>query len=177
MALKLMLLLVVLKLVTVTTSYASGNAGGIFGPALFIGAMLGGTVGTLAHRLFPTYTATPGAYALVGMGAAFAGIVRAPMTSVVMIFELTQDYAVIVPLMIANLVSLFIASRLQHEPVYEALAVQDGIHLPSAEARQERDHRRVLRVLRPAIESLPAEITVREALERVRSSEFRTWVV
>src|SRR5207248_5552963 len=67
MALKLMALLVVLKLITVTTSYASGNAGGIFGPALFIGAMLGGSLGTLAHRLFPAYTATPGAYALVGM--------------------------------------------------------------------------------------------------------------
>ena len=82
MALNLMVLLVVLKLLAVTTSYASGNAGGIFGPALFIGAMLGGTVGTVAHRLLPAYTATPGAYALVGMGAVFAGIVRAPMTSV-----------------------------------------------------------------------------------------------
>jgi CIC family chloride channel protein len=177
MALKLMLVLVVLKLLAVTTSYASGNAGGIFGPSLFIGAMLGGAVGTGAHHLFPAYTATPGAYALVGMGAVFAGIVRAPMTSVLMIFEMTQDYAVIVPLMIANLVSLFIASRLQHEPIYEALAVQDGIHLPSAEARQQRDHRRVLRVLRPAIESLPAEITVQDALMRVRASEFRTWVL
>src|ERR1022692_3985473 len=135
MAFNLMVLLVVLKLIAVTTSYASGNAGGIFGPSLFIGAMLGGTVGTVAHHLFPAHTATPGAYALVGMGAVFAGVVRAPMTSVLMIFEMTQDYAVIVPLMIANLVSLFIASRLQHEPIYEALAVQDGIHLPSAEGR------------------------------------------
>ncbi len=111
MALELMALLVVLKLIAVTASYASGNAGGIFGPSLFIGAMLGGSVGTLAHSWFPAHTATPGAYALVGMGAVFAGIVRAPMTSVLMIFEMTQDYAVIVPLMIANLVSLFIASR------------------------------------------------------------------
>src|SRR5271157_2520645 len=119
MALKLMALLVVLKLFAVTTSYASGNAGGIFGPALFLGAMLGGTVGTVAHRLLPAHTATAGAYALVGMGAVFAGIVRAPMTSVVMIFEMTQDYAVIVPLMIANLVSLFISSRLQRQPIYD----------------------------------------------------------
>src|SRR5229473_397305 len=125
MAFKMMLLLVVLKLIAVTTSYASGNAGGIFGPSLFIGAMLGGAVGTGAHHLFPAYTATPGAYALVGMGAVFAGIVRAPMTSVLMIFEMTQDYAVIVPLMISNLVSLFISSRLQQQPIYEALAVQD----------------------------------------------------
>jgi CIC family chloride channel protein len=177
MALKLMLALIVLKLLTVTTSYASGNAGGIFGPSLFIGAMLGGSLGTLAHRLLPGYTATPGAYALVGMGAVFAGIVRAPMTSVLMIFEMTQDYAVIVPLMIANLVSLFISSRLQHKPIYEELAIQDGIHLPTGEARQRLAQRQVMRVMRPASSTLPAELTVREAVERVRASEFRTWLV
>ena len=177
MTFQLMALLVVLKLLTVTTSYASGNAGGIFGPALFIGAMLGGTVGTVAHHLFPAYTATPGAYALVGMGAAFAGIVRAPMTSVLMIFEMTQDYAVIVPLMIANLVSLFIASQLQHEPIYEALAVQDGIHLPAAKTRQRQGQRQVIRVMQAASQLLPAEITVREALKSVESSGIRTWLV
>ena len=177
MALTLMVLLLVLKLFAVTTSYASGNAGGIFGPALFIGAMLGGTVGTVAHRLLPAYTATAGAYALVGMGAVFAGIVRAPMTSVLMIFEMTQDYAVIVPLMIANLVSLFISSRLQRQPIYDALAVQDGIHLPTAETRHRHGQRQVTRVMHTATELLPSEITVEEALERVRSSEFRTWLV
>jgi CIC family chloride channel protein len=176
MAFKMMLLLVVLKLFAVTGSYASGNAGGIFGPALFIGAMVGGSVGTVAHHLFPAYTATPGAYALVGMGALFAGIVRAPMTSVLMIFEMTQDYAVIVPLMIANMVSLFIASRLQHEPIYEALAVQDGIHLPSG-AHHRRSHRTVAKITQPASHLLPAKITVREAFERVSSSKLRTWLV
>jgi CIC family chloride channel protein len=154
-----------------------GNAGGIFGPALFIGAMLGGSLGTFAHRLFPAYTAMPGAYALVGMGAVFAGIVRAPMTSVLMIFEMTQDYAVIVPLMIANLVSLFVSSRLQGQPIYEALAIQDGIHLPTAEARQRHDQRHVVRVMRTPTALLPTESTVREALEQVHSSEFRTWLV
>ena len=177
MAFNLMVLLVVLKLIAVTTSYASGNAGGIFGPALFIGAMLGGAVGTVAHHLLPAHTATPGAYALVGMGAVFAGIVRAPMTSVVMIFEMTQDYAVIVPLMIANLVSLFISSRLQRQPIYEALAVQDGIHLPTAETRHRHGQRQVTRITHAATQLLPSEITVEEALERVRSSEFRTWLV
>lgn len=177
MALNLMVLLLVLKLITVTTSYASGNAGGIFGPALFIGAMLGGAVGSVAHRLLPAYTATAGAYALVGMGAVFAGIVRAPMTSVLMIFEMTQDYAVIVPLMIANLVSLFISSQLQRQPIYEALAVQDGIHLPSAETRQRKDKRQIIRIMRQLTESLPSELTVREALQQADSSAFRTWLV
>jgi len=177
MALHLMVLLVVLKLLAVTTSYASGNAGGIFGPSLFIGAMLGGAVGTVAHRLLPAHTATPGAYALVGMGAVFAGIVRTPMTSVLMIFEMTQDYAVIVPLMISNLVSFFISSRLQQQPIYEVLAIQDGIHLPSAEARQRRGQLQIIQVMRPATEVLPTQMTVQEALERVAASEFRAWPV
>jgi chloride channel protein, CIC family len=111
------------------------------------------------------------------MGTAFAGIVRAPMTSVLMIFEMTQDYAVIVPLMISNLVSLFISSRLQRTPIYEALAIQDGLHLPTAESRQRSGERQVIRIMRPAAESLRAEITIRESLERARSSKFRTWLV
>jgi CIC family chloride channel protein len=178
MAFRMMLLLVVLKLIAVTASYASGNAGGIFGPALFLGAMLGGSVGTVAHHFFPAYTATPGAYAIVGMGALFAGIVRAPMTSVLMIFEITQDYAVIVPLMIANMVSLFIASRLQHQPIYEALAIQDGIHLPTAETRQRFGQRQIITVMQTAEnDSLPVETTLREAVEKARQAPFRTVLV
>lgn len=177
MALKLMLLLILLKFITVTTSYASGNAGGIFAPALFIGAMLGGSLGTFAHHFFPAYTASPGAYALVGMGALFAGIIRAPMTSVVMIFEMTQDYAVIVPLMISNLISLFIASRLQPKPIYEALSEQDGIHLPTAESRNRSTDRQVARIMRPSAQSLSTETTAREALAEFRTAKFNTWLV
>jgi CIC family chloride channel protein len=177
MVFHLMVLLLVLKLFAVTTSYASGNAGGIFGPALFLGAMVGGAVGTGAHHLFPAYTATPGAYALVGMGAVFAGIVRAPMTSVLMIFEMTQDYAVIVPLMIANLVSLFIASQLQHEPIYEALAIQDGIHLPRSKGRPRRGQRHVASVMRSASQMLPSELTVQEARDQSAAGELQTWLV
>lgn len=177
MALKLMALLVVLKLLAVSTSYASGNAGGIFGPSLFMGAMLGGTVGSVAHHLLPAYTATPGAYALVGMGAAFAGIVRAPMTSVLMILETTRDYTVIVPLMISNLVSFFISSRLQREPIYIALAFQDGIHLPTAETRRRHARRQVIQATRAATEVLPAQMTVGGALQRVGSSTFQAWPV
>jgi chloride channel protein, CIC family len=177
MALKLMLLLMVLKFFAVTTSYASGNAGGIFGPALFLGAMLGGSLGTIAHGLSPTHVATPGVYALVGMGTAFAGIVRAPMTSVVMIFETTRDYAVIVPLMISNLVSFFISSRLQPEPIYDVLAQQDGIHLPRGDESALDGQRRVVRAMRPADEVLPCGITVSVALERVKSSAIHAWPV
>jgi CIC family chloride channel protein len=177
MAVKLMVLLLVLKFFAVTTSYASGNAGGIFGPALFLGAMLGGIVGTAAHHVAPAHVAAPGVYALVGMGTAFAGIIRAPMTSVVMIFETTRDYAIIVPLMISNLVSFFISSRLQREPIYEVLARQDGIHLPGAESRSVERQRRVISAMRPATEILDSESTIQEAMEKVRASAFHSWPV
>lgn len=175
MALKVMILLLVLKFFAVVASYASGNAGGIFGPSLFLGAMLGGIVGNLANHFLPNYVGTPGAYALVGMGTAFAGIVRAPMTSVVMIFEITRDYAVIVPLMISNLVSFFISARFQKQPIYEVLAQQDGIHLPSVETRQQGEQRQVVQAMRDATEVLSADMTVQEALEKSKSSEFHAW--
>jgi CIC family chloride channel protein len=132
--------------------------------------MLGGAVGSVAHSLMPAHTAVPGAYALVGMGAAFAGIIRVPMTSVIMIFEITHDYAIIVPLMIANLVSFFVSSRLQRTPIYEALALQGGIHLPSAQAREGEEVLRVGRAMRPCGEVLSPDLTVAEALERSRRS-------
>ena len=137
MALKMMLLLLALKLVATTASYGSGNAGGIFGPSLFIGAMLGGAVGHVVHSLLPYQTGNAGAYALVGMGAAFAGIVRTPLTCVIMIFEITRDYSIIVPLMIANMCSYIVALRLPRLPIYEALSRQEGITMPSAAHRPE----------------------------------------
>jgi CIC family chloride channel protein len=176
-ALKLMILLLVLKLFAVAISYASGNAGGIFGPSLFLGAMLGGIVGTVAQHFLPGYVGSPGAYALVGMGTAFAGIIRAPMTSVMMIFEITRDYAVIVPLMISNLVSFFISARFQKQPIYEVLAHQDGIHLPTVEARQQLGQRQVVHAMSAVTEALGAEMTAQEALEKSKSSEFHAWPV
>jgi len=177
MAVKLMVLLLVLKFFAVTFSYASGNAGGIFGPSLFLGAMLGGVVGTVAQHFLPGYVASPGAYALVGMGTAFAGIVRAPMTSVVMIFEITRDYSVIVPLMISNLVSFFISSRFQREPIYGVLARQDGIHLPSVHSRSLEGQRQVSQCMKPAEETLSAQLTLQEAAEFARNSSSRAWLV
>jgi len=177
MLLKLMLLLLLLKFFAVTTAYASGNAGGIFGPALFLGAMLGGSLGTIAHGFWPNHVATSGVYALVGMGTAFAGIIRAPMTSVVMIFETTRDYAVIVPLMISNLVSFFISSQFQPEPIYEVLAHQDGIHLPTGDDREIEGQRRVIRAMRSPDKVLPCAMTVNAALEEVKNSVVHAWPV
>jgi chloride channel protein, CIC family len=156
--LKTVAVLVVLKIVATAVCYSSGNAGGIFGPSLFIGAMIGGTVGSVAHTWFPAYTANPGAYALIGMGTAFAGIIRTPLTSVIMIFELTRDYSIIVPLMISNLVSFFISRTLQPEPIYEALALQEGVHLPTRHSQPAQPGIRVADVMEPAEPPLAAEL-------------------
>ncbi|HTP32263.1 MAG TPA: chloride channel protein [Candidatus Acidoferrales bacterium] len=180
-----MVLLVILKIIATATCYASGNAGGIFGPSLFIGAMMGGAVGGGAHMLLPDYTGSVGAYALVGMGAAFAGIVRVPLTSVIMIFEVTRDYSIIVPLMIANLMSYFISSRLQEEPIYEALQHQDGVHLPAGTREPVETPLLVGSVYRAGAGELPIpaesltqesyphvhpDHTVEDALKRIASS-------
>jgi chloride channel protein, CIC family len=177
LVLRTVVLLALLKIVATALCYASGNAGGIFGPSLFIGAMLGAAVGSVAHLIMPAYTAGPGAYALVGMGAAFAGIVRAPLTSVIMIFELTRDYTIIVPLMLSNLIAFFISHRLQPQPIYEALMRLEGIHLPSRELRPDAVRFQVMTAMRPAPVTLPSSLTARDALARMGDNPLRTWPV
>src|SRR6266571_4564162 len=168
--LKVVVILAVLKIIATSVAYASGNAGGVFGPSLFIGSMVGATVGAVAHLVFPASTAGPGAYALVGMGAAFAGIIRTPLTSVIMIFEVTRDYTIIVPLMIANLIAYYISQKLQKEPIYEALAHQDGLHLPTRPYGARREVLRVNTAIREAPQSLNPEMTISDAAERVKDS-------
>ena len=124
-----MVVLCVLKLAATVTSYSSGGSGGIFAPALFMGGMLGGAVGYLDVTVFHHPADSIGAFAVVGMGAVFAGIVRAPMTSILIIFEMTSGYGLVVPLMIANMSAFALARYWRHTPVYEALLEQDGIYL------------------------------------------------
>jgi chloride channel protein, CIC family len=124
-----MVVLCVLKLAATVSSYSSGGAGGIFAPALFMGGMLGGAVGYIDVAVFHHPADAIGAFAVVGMGAVFAGIVRAPMTSVLIIFEMTGGYGLVLPLMIANMSAFALARHWRHTPVYEALLEQDGIYL------------------------------------------------
>ena len=113
----------------------------------------------------------------MGMGAAFAGVIRVPISSVIMIFEITHAYAIIVRLMILNLVSFFISSRLQPVPIYEALARQNGIQLPSAATRERRGRPRVGQVTRLPGGTLSAETTVDAALTQIRQSGLNSALV
>ncbi|MBP9106823.1 MAG: chloride channel protein, partial [Gemmatimonadaceae bacterium] len=129
---RVLLALCVVKLVATVFSYSSGGAGGIFAPSLFIGAMLGGAAGHLDVYLLGHDARQVGAFALVGMGAVFAGVVRAPITSVLIIFEMTGGYGLVLPLMLANMTSYILARRMRPVPIYDALLAQDGIVLPHA---------------------------------------------
>lgn len=174
---KTMVILCFLKLGATIVSYASGNAGGIFAPSLYIGAMAGGAVGVLVHRVAPFATGDPGAYALVGMGTLFAGIIRAPMTSVFMIFEITQDYQILVPLMVANLLSFMISKRYQPVPVYHALLHQDGIHLPSAGSQPLAPVRTARHVMDTDVSLIAPETPLSDVCRRTGQDQTPTYLV
>ncbi len=177
MVFRFVVVIAALKMFATAICYASGNAGGIFGPSMFIGAMVGAAVGHVAHAAFPDVTAGAGAYALVGMGVAFAGIVRTPLTSVIMIFEVTRDYTIIVPLMIANLIAFYISQRFQKEPIYEALAHQDGIHLPTGAFRTHTRRLGVNVAQRNAPTPIDAALDVAAAAQIVAAGSLSSWPV
>ncbi len=140
--------LVLLKIVATALSFSSGMPGGLFAPVLFIGAMLGATVCGVERSVFPGVTGPMGAYALVGMGTMFAGILRAPMTSVFMIVEISGDYSIVLPVMISNTIAYLISRRFQQTPLFEVLSHQDGIVLPSMEEQREAAVQRVEHAMR-----------------------------
>jgi chloride channel protein, CIC family len=119
--------LVLGKIAATSLTLGSGFSGGVFAPALFIGAMMGGAYGTAMHALFPTVTASSGAYAAVGMAAVFAGAARAPVTAIVILFEMTLDYKIMLPLMFATGVSTLLAARFEPESIYTLKLVHRGI--------------------------------------------------
>jgi CIC family chloride channel protein len=166
---KILIILGVCKLTGTVVSYSSGSSGGIFGPSLYIGGMLGGAVGLLAHALLGnTQTTHAGAFALVGMGAVFAGIVRAPVTSIIIIFEMTNNYSIILPLMVANITSYALATRLSPVPIYDALLLQDGIHLPHTQRHALRQIPVRAAMTRDVI-TVKGSMKVSEAFEYVQS--------
>ena len=164
----LLALLFALKLLATTISLGCGASGGIFSPSLYLGATLGAAFATLASPLLPHSGLTLPSAAIVGMAAMVGAGTGGVMTAIVMIFEMTRDYTIIVPLMISNLIAFFISYRLQHEPIYEALAYQDGVHLPTSEARTQLLRLRVSDAMSAPGETFPPETPIAEALKHVR---------
>jgi chloride channel protein, CIC family len=173
LALKVLLALCVIKLVATVFSYSSGGAGGIFAPALFVGAMLGGAIGFLDVAALHHEERQLGAFALVGMGAVFAGVIRAPITSVLIIFEMTGGYGLVLPLMLANMTSFVLTRHWRPTPVYDALLAQDGVILPHGSSRAHPvDQLAVADAMTSPAVSVSLTQTVREALDLVRDRNF-----
>jgi chloride channel protein, CIC family len=121
--------LLLFKLLATSFTLGTGNSGGVFAPGLFMGAVLGGMVGTVAHQIWPEVAVNPGAYAIVGMAAVFAGTAKAPITAVLIVFEMSNDYQLILPLMLSVVLSTLIAEHLFRESIYSFKLKLKGITL------------------------------------------------
>jgi CIC family chloride channel protein len=164
---KMLAILAVLKIVATTVSFVSGTPGGMFAPTLFIGAMLGGAVGDIERLFFPHLTGSTGTYVLVGMGVLFAGFLRVPMTSVFMVLEVSGNYEIIVPVIVANTFSYVVSRSLQNIPIFDILTRQDGLILPSLEEEREEA------ILRVEDAMLPVPPTILSAEDYVDANARR----
>jgi CIC family chloride channel protein len=167
-----------LKIVTTGLSFSSGTPGGLFAPVLFMGAMIGGAVGMAERQIVPQLAIPVGAYALVGMGTLFAGILRAPMTSVFMILEVSGNYSIIVPVILSNAIAYFISRTFQPTPIFDLISRQDGLDLPSLEEEREVPLLRVEDAMRPPLgQTLTGKLLLPEAQQRVQGSAQDYFVV
>jgi CIC family chloride channel protein len=167
-----------LKIVATTLSFVSGTPGGMFAPTLFIGAMLGGAVRGVEHYLFPHLTGSVATYCLVGMGVLFAGFLRAPMTSVFMVLEVSGNYSIIVPVIVSITLAYVVSRTLRPTPIFDMLTRQDGLELPSLEEQREQAILRVEDAMRPpAGPVLNASETVGQAYRRVEQAIGNVFLV
>jgi CIC family chloride channel protein len=159
------------KILTTSLSFTSGTPGGMFAPVLFIGAMIGGAIGGLEHHFFPQVSASVAPFALVGMGTFFAGFLRVPITSVFMVVETSGSYSIVLPVMISNTIAYLISRKYQDVALFDLLAKQDGLELPSMEEQREQIVLRVEDAMRkPDTPALQASDTLSRATEIAEAS-------
>jgi CIC family chloride channel protein len=158
--------LVVVKTVATGMTLGSGGSGGVFAPSLFVGACLGGAFGMALELVLPGQTAGPGAYALVGMGAVVAGTTHAPLTAILVLFEMTGNYTIILPLMITCIISTVLASRISRSSVYTIKLLRRGVRLRGSSEADLMRSTRVRRILRPFPESMPPDTPISEVTRK-----------
>lgn len=165
------------KILATSITIGSGSSGGIFAPSIFMGAVLGGIFGQLVHALFPYTTASPGAYALVGMGAVVAGTTRAPITAMIIIFEMTANYRIILPLMFACTIGLVISARLSRESIYTLKLVRRGVNIYGGKELNVLKRLKVTQVMFPVIELVSPSATLSEIVTRMMASSHNHFFV
>ena len=166
----MLLLLLVGKMIATSLTIAIGGSGGVFAPSLFLGAMLGAGFGTIADYAFPGIDLDPGAYALVGMGAVFAGAARAPITAVIILFELTGEYSIILPLLLAVVISTMLSTGISKETIYTAKLMRRGVDLSAKPAHPGLAGLTVRDFMLPAPKPVGTRMSLYEALKALRTS-------
>jgi CIC family chloride channel protein len=167
----LLLVLVLGKAIATSLTLGSGGSGGIFAPSLFMGATLGAMWGHVVHDLFPQWTAAPGAYALVGMGAMVSATTHAPITAILVIFELTNDYRIIPPLMVACVIGILVSGLLHRESVYTAKLARRGVRLAHGKDVNLLRSIRVHEVMDTEPPTVPAALPFAELVPRLLAGQ------
>jgi len=161
----LLFILMIAKLIMTPISIGGGFAGGVFAPSLFIGAMLGGGIGLIAQNLFPGLNIVPGAFAMVGMAAMLAGAVHAPLTAILLLFEMTRDYRIILPLMFAVVISFLISRYIESDSVYMLGLARKGIRIERGRDLEVLERITVDEVMTQAPPFIRKEMTIRESID------------
>jgi CIC family chloride channel protein len=170
-------LLLLLKLLATSITIGSGGSGGVFAPGLYMGAMLGATMGTVFNYFWPEIAITPAAYALVGMGAVFAGSAQAPITAIIMLFEMSNNYQIILPLMIACIISAVVTRGLYPANIYTVKLIRRGLDIDAARYPDAFKNITVSEAMTRKVQSIPAGITIAEAYRQVQNSPHRGFPV
>jgi CIC family chloride channel protein len=171
-------LLLVAKMAATSFTLGSGATGGVFAPALFLGAVAGGAFGGGVHLLFPATSASSGAYALVGMGAVLSATSHAPITAIIMIFELTRSITIIPPLMTSCVIATLVASTLRRESIYTRKLVERGVDILAEKDPNVLRSLRVRDLVDRDAERVPADAPFQEVLDLVvRSPHSEFFVV
>ena len=172
-----LLLLVGLKILATSITIGSGGSGGIFAPSLFMGAMAGGFYGTLVHHLFPGVTASPGAYSIVGMGAVVSGTTHGPLSAILILFEMTGDYKIILPLMIACIMSSLASGQILTDSIYTLKLARRGVNIRAGKEVNVLRSIPVSEVMHPEVETIPEKVTLGSLAEKVSRSKYKSFPV
>ncbi len=165
-------ILVIVKIIATGTTLGSGGSGGIFAPSLMLGACLGGAFGMLVEMLLPGQTAHSGAYALVGMGAVVAGATHAPITAILILFELTSNYTIILPLMLSCIIATVLASRILHTSIFTTKLARQGVRLRASSEAELMRTTKVRRILRPFPDTLGPATPLKEVMKTALSGSM-----
>jgi CIC family chloride channel protein len=168
----LVVILMGAKLIATSLTLGSGGLGGVFAPSLYMGSMLGGSYGYLLNQLFPSMTALPGAYALVGMAGVFAGIAQAPITAIIIIFEMTGDYKVVLPLMLVCVISALVARGICPESIYTLKLVREGRDPYKGEKIDKMGQTLVQSVMTSEVETLDINYSLKTAREIMQQRSY-----